>query len=65
MLTVALRRRAQYGLQLPMLLAGGFSAVFGIASVFASQRTARSAEISISLEPGAGVSGAFPGAMRG
>ena len=35
-LSVALRRRAQYGLQLPMLLAGGFSVIFGVASVVAS-----------------------------
>ena len=35
-LSVALRRRAQYGLQLPMLLAGGFSVVFGVASVVGS-----------------------------
>ena len=35
-LAVALRRRAQFGLQLPMLLAGGFSVVFGVALVIMS-----------------------------
>ena len=38
-LTVALRRRAQYGLQLPMLLAGGFSLLAGVAFVIASTGT--------------------------
>ena len=32
-LVTALRRRAQFGLQLPMLLAGGFSVVFGVVLV--------------------------------
>ena len=35
-LTVALRRRAQYGLQLPMLLAGGISVIGGVVFVIAS-----------------------------
>jgi uncharacterized membrane protein HdeD (DUF308 family) len=35
-LVVALRRRAQYGRQWPMLLAGGFSVVAGVAFVIAS-----------------------------
>ena len=35
-LTVAVRRHAQYGLQLPMLLAGVGSVVFGIAFLIAS-----------------------------
>jgi uncharacterized membrane protein HdeD (DUF308 family) len=38
-LTVALRRRAQYGLQLPMLLAGSFSVLAGVAFVIASTGT--------------------------
>ena len=38
-LSVALRRRAQYGLQLPMLLAGVGSVSFGIAYVIASTGT--------------------------
>ena len=38
-LTVALRRRAQYGLQLPMLLAGVGSVIFGIAFLIASTGT--------------------------
>jgi uncharacterized membrane protein HdeD (DUF308 family) len=35
-LAVALRRRAQFGLQLPMVLAGGFSVVFGVLLVVMS-----------------------------
>ncbi len=35
-LVVAVRRRAQLGLQVPMLLAGGFSVVFGVISIIAS-----------------------------
>ena len=35
-LTVALRRRAQYGLQLPMLLAGGVSVFLGVMFVVAA-----------------------------
>jgi uncharacterized membrane protein HdeD (DUF308 family) len=35
-LITALRRRAEFGLQLPMLLAGGFSVVFGVALVVMS-----------------------------
>ena len=35
-LVVALRRRAQFGLQVPMLLAGSFSVVAGVAFVIAS-----------------------------
>jgi uncharacterized membrane protein HdeD (DUF308 family) len=35
-LAVALRRRAQYGLQLPMLLAGGVSVIGGVAFIIAS-----------------------------
>ena len=35
-LVVALRRRAQFGLQLPMLLAGGFSVIVGVAFVIMS-----------------------------
>ena len=35
-LTVALRRRAKFGIQLPMLLAGGVSVIGGVAYVIAS-----------------------------
>ena len=35
-LVTALRRRAQFGLQLPMLLAGGFSVVAGVAFIIAA-----------------------------
>ena len=35
-LVVAFRRRAQFGLQVPMLLAGGFSVIFGVISIIAS-----------------------------
>jgi uncharacterized membrane protein HdeD (DUF308 family) len=35
-LVVALRRRAQFGIQLPMLLAGGFSVISGVAYVIAA-----------------------------
>ena len=35
-LVVAFRRRAQFGLQVPMLLAGGFSVIFGVVSIIAS-----------------------------
>ena len=38
-LITALRRRAQFGLQLPMLLAGGVSVILGVAFVIASTGT--------------------------
>ena len=37
-LVVALRRRAQFGKQWPMLLAGGLSVVFGVAFIIAAAR---------------------------
>jgi uncharacterized membrane protein HdeD (DUF308 family) len=38
-LVTALRRRAQYGLQLPMLLAGGVSAILGVMFIVAAAGT--------------------------